>query len=96
MAGYGVGREIPELVQDKTLPSGQPTLIARAGQRPIITSRMDTVTASKGSSAGSLERKFDKLSNAVLALASRPVQATMEVNGEKLGKVILADASPMA
>tara|TARA_R100000808_G_C2148271_1_gene156393 strand:+ start:522 stop:2522 length:2001 start_codon:yes stop_codon:yes gene_type:complete len=94
MAGYGVGREIPELVQDKTLPSGQPTLIARAGQRPIITSHMDTVTASKGSSAGSLERKFDKLSNAVLALANRPVQATMEVDGEKLGKVVLQGASP--
>lgn len=96
MGGYGIGREIPEMVQDKTLPSGQPTLIARAGQRPIITSRMDTITARKASSAGSLEQKFDKLSNAIMALSSRPIEATMQVDGEVLSRIALRDTAPMA
>ena len=100
--GYATGREVGAAVAgDISAAPGKIQSVTTMGGTRYNISPEDGVRVSP--SVGGLEdkslsevsSKLDSLSKAVMELAKRPVQATMEMNGDKVGELVLNQIDPV-
>jgi len=72
-------------------------VVSQAGRPTMVGGPRDTVQVSRsGGALDEMGTKLDNLSKAVMELAKRPVQATMEMNGNKVGELVLNQMDPVA
>ena len=101
--GYSIGREMPSAIAGDF--SGRPgavrSVTSMNGQTYNI-SPEDGIKVSpnvgglEDKSLSEVSSKVDNLYKAVMELAKRPVQATMEMNGNKVGELVLNQMDPVA
>lgn len=109
--GYGLGSTAAGIIPVDDAISGpggiayavRPTssaqtgpVVSQAGRPTMVGGPRDTVQVSRpGGALDDMGAKIDSLSKAIKELAKRPVQATMEMNGDKVGELVLNQIDPV-